>query len=328
VGDVSVDGTYIIECIINRGSPNETRKTAALCRTSGLVIPGPVGDLALRKLGGMETFEDTSVTDLLAGWSTQVNRWLEYIKANPGGGGGVSWRSVRPRDQGGAFFTSQTRVNFAGLNHVATSGYYNGAANPAFFGNGTLGASTWAFAVPEFFHQAGNVVRLLNFGTGGMSGLGNCRLGIYANGSLASGVLAGSPYPGQLLASGAAFNSASGGIAVGGGGRIYETLLSLGVEEGDVLWFILFLDQFGRNGTQAALYNRAVPPFLGQTLGAATANLDIATTGIGYQHVIASNPFTGALPDPFPQSAPIVVVNGADGTAAAIPAIGFGFQAS
>lgn len=79
-GGVNRDGTYVLQCIINRGSPGEAAKQVALARLSGLTIPSPTGTVPLRKLGFGETVnDDTSVTSLLAGWSTQLNRWFDKI---------------------------------------------------------------------------------------------------------------------------------------------------------------------------------------------------------------------------------------------------------
>lgn len=84
------DGTYTVAAIINQGSPNQLVLTTILARNSGLVIPGVIGDLTLRKLGVFEALEDTSVNELLAGWATQINRWLEYTRLYAGGGGPVT----------------------------------------------------------------------------------------------------------------------------------------------------------------------------------------------------------------------------------------------
>lgn len=79
-GGVQRDGTYVLQCVINRGSPGEATKQVALARLSGLTITSPTGTVPLRKLGfGESVNDDTSVADLLAGWSTQVNRWLSKV---------------------------------------------------------------------------------------------------------------------------------------------------------------------------------------------------------------------------------------------------------
>lgn len=84
------DGTYVVAAITNRGAPNQQILTAIFCRLSGLTIPGPITPLTLRKLGVFEALEDTSVNELLAGWATQINRWLEYVRLYAGGGGPVT----------------------------------------------------------------------------------------------------------------------------------------------------------------------------------------------------------------------------------------------
>lgn len=87
-GAVRVDGTYTIEAVINPGAPSETRKTAILCRLSGLTIPGTIVPRQLRKLGGFESLEDTSVAGVFLGWATMLNRWLEAVRLGISGGGG------------------------------------------------------------------------------------------------------------------------------------------------------------------------------------------------------------------------------------------------
>lgn len=76
----NVDGTYVVECIINAGLSDQARKRVGLARLSGITFVGPSGTVPLRRLGAFETFEDTSTPGLLAGWATQVNRWLEFLR--------------------------------------------------------------------------------------------------------------------------------------------------------------------------------------------------------------------------------------------------------
>lgn len=96
-GAFRLDGTYIVQATINPGSPGQVRVTAALCRLTGLAIPGPGGGVrTLRKLGGFEALEDSSVPTILLGWATVLNRWLEALRGlieGGGGGGGGSGES-------------------------------------------------------------------------------------------------------------------------------------------------------------------------------------------------------------------------------------------
>lgn len=72
------DGTYTIQCTVNAGSPTETRIPALLCRLApGITISG---GRALRKLGGFEAVDDTSIATIRQGWANQMNRWLELLR--------------------------------------------------------------------------------------------------------------------------------------------------------------------------------------------------------------------------------------------------------
>jgi len=89
-GVYHTDGTYVLEAVINPGSPGETRRVVLLARLSGLFVTGPGGTpLPLRKMGGFESTEDTEKANISQGWKTQAIRWLEYFRQNAGGGGGV-----------------------------------------------------------------------------------------------------------------------------------------------------------------------------------------------------------------------------------------------
>lgn len=79
-GGVRKDGTYILRATINSGSNNATQITVALARPSGLTIPTPTGLMNLRKLGGFESLEDTSIPAILQGWKTQLDGWLEQVR--------------------------------------------------------------------------------------------------------------------------------------------------------------------------------------------------------------------------------------------------------
>lgn len=85
---VHLDGSYIVEAILNPGSPGEVRKTVLLARMAGITIPKLGGGVrSLRKLGGFESLEDTSIPTILQGWKTQLNRWLDLVQAIAVGGG-------------------------------------------------------------------------------------------------------------------------------------------------------------------------------------------------------------------------------------------------
>lgn len=91
-GTVKLDGTYVVECTLNPGSPSETRISTELARVSGLTIPGlyPLPARSLRKLGMFESMEDIiSISQTLGGWSTMLNRWLDALRSVLAGGSGT-----------------------------------------------------------------------------------------------------------------------------------------------------------------------------------------------------------------------------------------------
>jgi hypothetical protein len=88
-GGVHLDGTYVIECLLNEGSTTQTRITTELARLAPVTIPGVGPDRTLRKLGGFESLEDTlSIPSVVAGWAPMLNRWLELIRQVAAGAGG------------------------------------------------------------------------------------------------------------------------------------------------------------------------------------------------------------------------------------------------
>ena len=78
------DGTYIVHCTLNGGSPTETIITVGLARlAAGLSFNG----LPLRKMGGFENQEDTHEPLVKQGWAKMLDRWLGLVQMGGGGGG-------------------------------------------------------------------------------------------------------------------------------------------------------------------------------------------------------------------------------------------------
>ncbi len=78
-GDFPTDGTYIIQCTVNAGTPTETRLKVGMARLSSVTLDD---GRTLRKPGGFEVNEDTSDPDVRQGWATQMNRWYQaFIEA-------------------------------------------------------------------------------------------------------------------------------------------------------------------------------------------------------------------------------------------------------
>jgi hypothetical protein len=84
-GAYPVDGTYIVHCVLNAGSPSQAIITVGLARLATVTT---ADGRPLRKLGASEVNEDTSVASRKQGYATMLDRWLTLIAAGGGGGGG------------------------------------------------------------------------------------------------------------------------------------------------------------------------------------------------------------------------------------------------
>jgi len=83
--NVGLDGSYQIQCTVNKGSTLETRFSVTLARPTTVQLPGLSGNRTLRKLGMFESLEDTgSQPGVLAGWFTHMARWLEWFRIGRG----------------------------------------------------------------------------------------------------------------------------------------------------------------------------------------------------------------------------------------------------
>lgn len=205
-GSVHRDGSYKVACTINKGSPNETVVTTILCRVSGLTVPGPVGDLPLRKLAPFEALEDTSVGNLLAGWATQINRWLDHIM-------GISGGSFGP--------TQSWNPDY----------YYAPGSNPGF---GPVGGEISTAALPgaggfdwgsaQLFGRSGTITDIA------------CNVGLTSTtGRLSMSIYASDPSnPTQPTALLHAFECAGGGFNTN-----FHEAVTIPVAAGDLVWFVL-----------------------------------------------------------------------------------------
>jgi hypothetical protein len=186
-----------------------------------------------------------------------------------------------------------------------------------------------AYAIPEYFERAGVINRLVTRtnGTTGTGGTPRLRMAVYADGTLTSGSLAGSPYPGALLG-----QSASIDMWQGGANRLLESYdLSIPVAAGTYVWFTVMYN------AQAVTNQHAIPaltylyPILGWTFdpnSPTTLAQDGTTSGVGWRHAVTFGT-TEDFPDPFPQTAPAILRdNDLSAVTVDIPVIGYGFQAS
>lgn len=277
-GDFPRDGSYILQCTVNFRTPTETRIRAGLVRLNPAALPD---GRKLRKLGANESDEDTSQTDVRQGYATMGNRLSQA--ALGGLAGGVEAARI------GSFATadawtgpSPDNVYLAGMRRALLSDV-----------SGLVPAADTLYAVPLFASAAGVIQELMIKQRAGTTG--QARIGLYSN--LPKGV-----YPNVLLAG-------SGALAFTGSERqTFATNQRVGP---GLFWLVaLFDSDFNTNACQIdALLADAMAPILGTAndlLDGGGAGLDF---GVAWTHAQAF----GALPDPFPTSAPSQVKVGAGG---------------
>ncbi len=236
----------------------------------------------------------------------------------------VSHRGFRSRDQGGASVGATTRIHIAG--YANTGGTFIGRTVNNLQ---SIGAGQMAYAIPEYFERGGIINRLVTRtnGTVGILGTPRVRMGVYADGTLSSGFLAGSPFPGSPMGQSASIDMLSGGV-----NKFLESAdLTIEVVPGSYVWFTIVFNN------QAVTNQHTVPafgylyPIQGFTFnpgGPTTIAQDAVTAGVGWRHAITFGTAED-FPDPFPQSAPAILTDPVlAGAAANIPVIGYGFQAT
>lgn len=253
------DGTYNVACVVNEGTPSETRILAILCRNSTAVLDD---GRTLRKLGGFELFdEDTSIPSILQGWATQMNRWLEKLLELSGGSNpGRDWHSY-PLTKGDGTTSGyrQSRMWFAGQGDSMPAGY-----NTA---NLVITADTW-YALPVIVPVI--PVKLSNiwvWATGSTLNAG--KINVFANAS------DGDFYPGaRLFDSGQILPFSSGG----GTTNNAQPDLDFSGDGGSLIWICVNVD-----------VNSGTPQFL-----ASSTNIFAALGGIRTNQVAV---ISGADPD-------------------------------
>lgn len=230
----------------------------------------------------------------------------------------VTLRGFRLNDIGGSYTSGTDRIHFPGINNISAASAYIGGATTNTLQN--IGTGQMAYAIPETFERAVNIVRLIsrNNGAVGSGGSPRIKFGVYANGSLTSGTFSGSPYPSTLLGS-------SGDLNCDAANALYETSgLSIAIAAGTRVWFVWTCNDAAvtnqytvpsyRGGTLLPILGFILDPSLPTTI----VN-DDATRGVGWRHAVT---YTGteALPSTFPQSSPVALL-GNDQT---IPCVGYG----
>jgi len=269
-GDASafLDGTYLLQCIVNGRSPTETRIRVALVRMS----PSALADgSTLRHLGANETSEDTSLPTRRQGFANMANRLLRgVVSAIKGPEGALmgnpsaedTWTGSRPNN-----------VHLVGQ-RTALLGDVVAA----------LPAANLLYAVPWVLGVEARLARLLLKQRAGTTG--NMRFGVYGN-------VAKSLYPGALLYD-------SGSLAFAGGTRVVASpniRLPVGVA-----WLVLQFDAtaIANAVTVDHLKSTAMPPVLGTASDLLDAGGAGVNFGVAWTHALAF----GALPATFPDTSP------------------------
>lgn len=276
-GDFPRDGTYILQCTVNFRTPTETRIRAALVRLNAAKLQD---GRSLRMLGANESDEDTSQSGVAQGYATMGNR-LARLSIELGRGQDAARIGART-----AFDAwtgpSPDNVYLAGMRRALRTDV-----------DVAVPAADTMYAVPLFVASSGIIQELMIKQRGGTTG--QARLAIYNN--LSKGV-----FPNDLLAE-------SGALAFTGTERQTFTA-NLRVGPG-LYWLVsLYNSAFNSNACQVDhLLADAMAPILGTAndlLDGGGAGLDF---GVAWTHAQAF----GALPDPFPTSAPAQVKVGAGG---------------
>lgn len=208
--------------------------------------------------------------------------------------GGVTFKRYRLEDPG-SFTSASTRVHLAGLHSMETTAGTQVAVEENQSASLASGAAQTLYAIPEFFHDKGRIVRLLCKIASNPAANGLGRMAIYRNAAR------GNPYPGSRVADSGDLDFSTAGVK---GGSV-----SVSVSAGELLWFVWICNaQFQTNTTSLlALKTGCMFPLLGSQLtdSFATGN-DKSSFGVGWRHAHTWN--GGALPDPFPSSSPTALL--------------------
>lgn len=289
-GAVRRDGTYLVVCIINQGSPNQTRKDIIVSRLSGLTIAAPGGTVPLRKLAPFESLEDTSVAALLAGWATQINRWLELLRSGTGGGGSISSSS------------------FVVENGVASTGTPGGAAaynadflevlgqftQPPTAVSGSLPVGNLAYCSPFVLGSPRQLDALYYRSNGSGSGGDFMRAGIYTN-------LAGAWYPNARLFDSGAVAGATIRVPV-------ATSMALNFDPG-LYWLVVQVNASWNSSSKPLLgYDSSFRYSPGVVLGNGGGDPVVGGFLVGWTNDLGS---FGVLPSTFPTAGGLAAYNNA-----------------
>jgi hypothetical protein len=117
--DAPLDGTYTVQCVLNKGSSMESRFSVVLRRATGIELPPLVSGGSNRKLakpGMFESLEDLiSQLGVIGGWSTMTTRWFEWIRLALGKSGpdlASATNLLLPPAVGSARVTGTTTIDY------------------------------------------------------------------------------------------------------------------------------------------------------------------------------------------------------------------------
>jgi hypothetical protein len=238
-----------------------------------------------------------------------------------GAGARDYWRMLYPKDPGGAYVASTTRIRWAGMHHAGQAPVIGSATAL----QGTVGTDRY-YAIAEWFPVAGTLKRLGFFlQKASQQVAGRTQLHIYTAGVCTTvGNFLGWPYPGTLALSGTLWAMTVSGTAVGALWTCYEDLVSYAIPAQTLLWFVYRANtQAAGAGDKLTISRDSQAPWMGYTAGGATSAADNLTAGCGYIH---AHTFASGAATTFPSSAP-AILNASSNLSSFfdIPAIGYGF---
>lgn len=328
---LAVDPTLPAKLNTAFGSIETIRRELAAAIAAAAAAVGPPSGAAGGQLGG--TYPDPDVRGLreTAGPTLlTLGAWADgdFLKrvgstaagATPPSSASVDLRGFRSKDQGGAFSSGSTRVHVAG--YANTGGRFAAQSVASLQG---IGAGQMLYAIPEYFPRGGIVNRLVirTNGAVGSAGSPRVRMGVHADGVLSSGSLTGSPYAAARLG-----QSASIDMWAGGPDQILETVgLSIAVAAGTHVWFSVMFNADAVTNQHTIPAFAFLYPVQGFTFDVGTTIAsDAQKGGVGWRHAVTYGT-TEDIPDPFPQSSPVILTDPGAGVNQ-FPVIGYGFQPS
>ncbi len=278
------DGSYLVECLVNAGTPSEYRIRAILARLSGITV---AGGRTLRVPSYLEGNEDTDIASENAGYAKSLNRWFRRISEIVGVGNQRDNNGYRLGNGTVGIFTGPTpdlvyMLGIAAGTNITVS-HFSGYSKPVSYADQLV-------AIPFVIEVAGTIKTLLQK-TGSHAGA-SMVFGIYSS-------LVDTSFPDALLASTGAIDCSVAGVK--------SVDINLPITPG-LYWIVSNINAAFAANVDAYLLNIAwTYPSLGWSLASPLTH----GWGGAWTHALAY----GALPATFPQAFPSVIEMGIAGAA-------------